>query len=158
MEANDWKGVLKHVVGSAKDFPGDGFALTFDVSLLENGTPDMLAPSSSKLPPPNVLSTSPRRAFILHAACRACLKLNVPKKGEPWCDELIAMSEDTLRALSDMGGDTNAEVDAWVVKGEAMLLREEWEEAVRVFERAFESSGRSDRDVSHPFLFECAGC
>jgi DnaJ homolog subfamily C member 3 len=33
-----------------------------------------------------------------------------------------------------------------------MLLREEWEEAVRVFERAFESSGRSDRDVSYPFL------
>ncbi|KAJ8591903.1 hypothetical protein M405DRAFT_840225, partial [Rhizopogon salebrosus TDB-379] len=85
MEANDWKGVLKHIVGSAKDFPGDGFALTFDVSLLENGTPDMLAPSSSKLPPPNVLSTSPRRAFILHAACRAYLKLNdlgaSPKKG-----------------------------------------------------------------------------
>ncbi|KAJ8580798.1 hypothetical protein M405DRAFT_833643, partial [Rhizopogon salebrosus TDB-379] len=37
--------------------------------------------------------------------------------------------------------------DVWVVKGEAMPLREEWEEAVRVFERAFESSGRSDRDV-----------
>jgi DnaJ family protein C protein 3 len=158
MEANDWKGVLKHVVGSAKDFPGDGFARTFEASLLENGTPDMLVPSSSKLPLPNVLSTSPRRAFILHAACRAYLKLNIPKKGEPWCDELIAMSEDTLRALSDMGGDTNPEVDAWVVKGEAMLLREEWEEAVRVFERAFESSGRSDRDVSFLFLFDCAGC
>ncbi|KAJ8589099.1 hypothetical protein M405DRAFT_818638 [Rhizopogon salebrosus TDB-379] len=26
MEANDRKGVLKHIVGSAKDFPGDGFA------------------------------------------------------------------------------------------------------------------------------------
>jgi DnaJ family protein C protein 3 len=45
------------------------------------------------------------------------------------------MFEDTLRALSDMGGDTNAEVDAWVVKGEAMLLCEEWEEAVRAFSR-----------------------
>jgi DnaJ family protein C protein 3 len=112
MEADDWKGVLKHIVGSAKDFPGDGFARTFEASLLENGTPDMLAPSSSKLPLPNVLSTSPRRAFILHAACRAYLKLNIPKKGEPWCDELIAMHEDTLRALSDMGGDTNPEVDA----------------------------------------------
>jgi DnaJ family protein C protein 3 len=57
-----------------------------------------------------------------------------------------------------MDGDTNAEVDAWVVKDEAMLLRKEWEEAVRVFERAFESSGRSDRDVSFPFVFDCAGC
>ncbi|OJA12494.1 hypothetical protein AZE42_11885 [Rhizopogon vesiculosus] len=147
LEANDWKGALKHVVGTAKDFPGDGFAYTFQDTLLENGTPDMLAPSLSKLPLPNVLSSSPRRALILHAACRAYLKLNNAKKGELWCDELLAMSEDTLRALSDMGGDANAEVDAWVVKGEAMLIREEWEDAVRAFERAFESSGRSDRDV-----------
>jgi len=148
VEANDWTNVLKHVVGAAKDIPGDGFARTFQYALLENGTPDMLAPPSSKLPLPNVLSSSPRRAFILHAACRAYLKLNNPKKGELWCDELLAMSEDTLRVLNDMGGNTNAEVDAWVVKGEAMLIREEWEESVRAFERAFESSGRSDRDVS----------
>ncbi|KAJ8579504.1 hypothetical protein M405DRAFT_139786 [Rhizopogon salebrosus TDB-379] len=36
MEANDWKGVLKHIVRSAKDFPGDGFARTFQDSPLEN--------------------------------------------------------------------------------------------------------------------------
>ena len=153
MDANDWKGILKHVAGSVKDFPGDGFARTFQDALLENGTPDMLVPSSSKIPLPNIFFSSPRRAFILHAACRAYLKLNNPKRGESWCDELLAMSEDTLRALSDIGGDANAEVDAWVVKGEAMLIREEWEEAVRTFERAFESSGRSDRDVSFAHLF-----
>lgn len=135
-----------------KDFPGDGFARTFQDALLENGTPDMLIPSSSKLPLPNIFSSSPRRAFILHATCRAHLKLNNPKMGEPWCDELLAMSEDTLRALGDIDGDANAEVDAWVVKGEAMLIREEWEEAVRTFERAFESSGRSDREVSFAHL------
>ncbi|KAG0698939.1 hypothetical protein DFH29DRAFT_990946 [Suillus ampliporus] len=147
MEANDWKGVLKHIVGTAKDFPGNGFAHTFQDALLENGAPDLLVPSSSKLPLPDVLSSSPRRALILRGACRAYLRLNNPKKGEPWCDALLAMSEDTLRALNEMGGDGNVEVDAWVVKGEAMLIREQWEEAVRSFERAFESSGRSDRDV-----------
>ncbi|KAJ8580799.1 hypothetical protein M405DRAFT_25593 [Rhizopogon salebrosus TDB-379] len=36
MGADDWKGVLKHIVGSAKDSPGDGFARTFQGSLLEN--------------------------------------------------------------------------------------------------------------------------
>jgi DnaJ family protein C protein 3 len=48
---------------------GDGFACTCEGSLLESGTPDMLAPSSSKFPQLNVLSTSPRRAFVLHAGC-----------------------------------------------------------------------------------------
>jgi DnaJ family protein C protein 3 len=84
------------------------------------------------------------------------LKLNNARKGEPWCDALLAMSEDTFRALNDMGGDTNLEVDAWVVKGEAMLIREEWEDAVRSFERAFESSGRSDRDVNFPSVSKCS--
>lgn len=147
LEASDWKGVLKHVVGTTKDFPGNGFARTFEDALLANGDPEMLSPPSSKLPLPSVLSSSPRRAVILRGACRAYLRLNNAKKGEPWCDALLAMSEDTFRALNDMGGDTNVEVDAWVVKGEAMLIREEWEDAVRSFERAFESSGRSDRDV-----------
>ncbi|KAG2133222.1 uncharacterized protein EDB93DRAFT_1254996 [Suillus bovinus] len=85
---------------------GYGFARTFEDALLVNGDPDMLSPPSSKLP--------------------------LPTKGEPWCDALLAMSEDTFRALNDMGGDTNVEVDAWVVKGEAMLICEEWEDAVRL--------------------------
>jgi hypothetical protein len=68
--------------------PGDGFACTCEGSLLENGTPDMLAPSSSKFPLLNVLSTSPRRAFVLHAAY---LKLDILKKGEPWCDEWMVI-------------------------------------------------------------------
>ncbi|KAG2133182.1 uncharacterized protein EDB93DRAFT_1107649 [Suillus bovinus] len=74
---------------------------------------------------------NPHHALILRGACRAYLRLNNAKKGEPWCDALLAMSEDTFRALNDMGGDTNVEVDAWVVKGEAMLICEEWEDAVR---------------------------
>jgi DnaJ homolog subfamily C member 3 len=116
MEASDWKGILRHVIGTAKDFPGNGFVRTFQGTLLENGDPEMLSPSSSKLPLPDVLSSSPHRALILRRACRAYLRLNNAKKGEPWCDALLAMSEDTLRALNDMGGDANVEVDAWVVK------------------------------------------
>jgi hypothetical protein len=39
------------------------------------------------------------------------------------------------------------------LKGEALLSREAWEEAVCAFERAFESSDRSDRDVSYPTCY-----
>ena len=39
------------------------------------------------------------------------------------------------------------DADGLVGKGEALLKQEEWEDAVRVFETAFEASGRSSRDV-----------
>lgn len=38
-------------------------------------------------------------------------------------------------------------MDGLVGRGEAMLGREEWEEAVRAFEGAFEASGKSSQDV-----------
>ena len=41
------------------------------------------------------------------------------------------------------------DVDGLVGRGEALLSKEEYQEAIRVFEKAFEASGRSDRDVSN---------
>jgi DnaJ family protein C protein 3 len=38
--------------------------------------------------------------------------------------------------------------DGLVGRGESLLLKEEWEEAVRVLDKAFDASGRSSRDVS----------
>ena len=53
---------------------------------------------------------------------------------------------------SEIYTESSPEVDGWVGKGEALLAREEWEEAVRAFERAAEGSGRSNRDVSQLFI------
>jgi hypothetical protein len=39
------------------------------------------------------------------------------------------------------------DIDALLGKGEALLAREEWEEAVRAFERAWEASGGGNREV-----------
>ncbi|KAI9566716.1 hypothetical protein HD554DRAFT_2114540 [Boletus coccyginus] len=115
IQDNDWMGVVKHVAGPSKEFPGDGFAATFEEALEKHGSPELLASSSSR--------------------------------GEAWCDALLAMSEDALRTASEMMSEGSAEVDGWVGKGEALLIREEWDDAVRAFERAAEGSGRSDRDV-----------
>ncbi|KAH0839354.1 hypothetical protein J3R83DRAFT_37 [Lanmaoa asiatica] len=146
IQDNDWIGVVKHVAGPSKEFPGDGFASTFEDALQTHGSPELFA-SSSTVPIPDVRLSSPRRAHILRSMCRAYTKLNLPKKGEAWCDALLAMSEDALRAASEMMSEGNAEVDGWIGKGEALLIREEWDDAVRAFERAAEGSGRSDRDV-----------
>lgn len=147
IQENDWMGVVKHVAGPSKEFPGDGFASTFEDALDKHASPELLA-SSSSVPAPDVRLSSPRRAHILRSMCRAFIKLNLPKKGEVWCDALLAMSEDALKAANEMMTEGSAEVDGWIGKGEALLIREEWDEAVRAFERAAEGSGRSDRDVS----------
>jgi len=55
---------------------------------------------------------------------------------ERWCEELL-----TLHGCEE-------DVDGLVGRGEALLGKEEWEEAVKVLEKAFEAGGRSDRDVS----------
>ncbi|KAH7923197.1 hypothetical protein BV22DRAFT_1036661 [Leucogyrophana mollusca] len=152
VDAGDWRGVIKHAAGSSKDFPGDGFARTFDDALLVNASPQMLAsPSSSSakapIPLPDALTSSPRRAHLLRAVCRAYTKLGTPRKGEVWCDALLAMSEDALGSIGSLMKDGSAEEDGWVGKGEGLLAREEWEEAVRAFERAFEASGRENREI-----------
>ncbi|KAF9567667.1 hypothetical protein CPC08DRAFT_814161 [Agrocybe pediades] len=59
----------------------------------------------------------------------------VRNQREKWCDELL-----TLDGCKE-------DVDGLVGRGETLLVKEEFEEAVRTSERAFEGSGRSDRDI-----------
>lgn len=40
------------------------------------------------------------------------------------------------------------DVEGLVGRAEVLIKKEEWEEAVRVLEKAFDQSGRSRRDVS----------
>lgn len=61
--------------------------------------------------------------------------LEMYRKGEEWCQKLYDME----------GGEEDA--DALRGLGEAAVVKEEWEEGVRLLEKAFEATGRSDRDV-----------
>ncbi|KAF8834839.1 hypothetical protein BDN67DRAFT_998774 [Paxillus ammoniavirescens] len=147
IQGNDWIGVVKHVSGPSRELPGDGFAASFENALKLHGSAELLSSPSSGVLIHDARLSSPRRAHILRSMCRAYTRLNLPKKGEAWCDELLAMSEDALKAANEMMTEGSAEVDGWVGKGEALLVREEWQEAVMAFERAAEVGGRSDHDV-----------
>ena len=46
------------------------------------------------------------------------------------------------------------DADGVIGLAEALFSKEEWEEAVRVLERAFEASGRQDREVRTLLLGE----
>ncbi len=126
-----WSSVTSLLIGSD---PASGFAAKFDEALNIHTTPEALdVPPSISLRPAQL--SSPKREQIVRALCRAFVNLKQPSKSEQWCEELLRMD----------GLENDA--DGLVGRGEALLKKEEWEEAVRVFEKAFESSGRSSREV-----------
>ncbi|TFK85863.1 hypothetical protein K466DRAFT_587740 [Polyporus arcularius HHB13444] len=131
--AEDWRGVMKLLLGP--DLSGtDGFAAKFDAALEEHITRENLQ-LHPQIQLPDGKRTSPRRAVILKALCRAYVKTNQAKKGEQWC-----------AALLEMNGKEN-DADGVIGLAEALFAREEWEEAVRILSSAFEASGRSDREI-----------
>ncbi|KDQ49833.1 hypothetical protein JAAARDRAFT_42539 [Jaapia argillacea MUCL 33604] len=83
----------------------------------------------------NLTKSSPWLIDFYRVACRAHTKMGKARDGEIWCDTLLSMKG---------SGD---DVTGLLGKAEALTVKEEWEEAVRVLERAFEAGGRSDRDV-----------
>lgn len=82
------------------------------------------------------MKSSDRRRILLRSLCRAYTKTEQPKTGEKFCEEVLTFE----------GGESD--VDGLVGKAEALMAREMWEEAVRVFEKAWEASGRADHDVA----------
>ena len=133
LQSEDWRGIMKLLLGSSADGL-DGFAAKFDEALKEHITRENLE-LHPQIQMPDPMRSSPRRAVILKALCRAHVKTGQAKKGEQWCG-----------ALLEMEGREN-DGDGAIGVAEAMFAREEWEEAVRVLERAFEASGRQDREV-----------
>ncbi|KAI0773549.1 hypothetical protein C8Q74DRAFT_1265312 [Fomes fomentarius] len=133
INAEDWRGVMKLLLG-ADDSGTDGFAAKFDAAVQEHITRENLQ-LHPQIQVPDGRRASPRRAVVLKALCRAYIRTNQARKGEQWCSALLEME----------GHDGDA--DGVIGYAEALFAREEWEEAVRVLERAFEASGRSDREI-----------
>ncbi|KAA1478036.1 TPR-like protein [Dentipellis sp. KUC8613] len=139
MAAENWRSIVEFVLGTAPQdaspsAPGSGFLGTFDEAIASNVTPQLLDLPPT-LPVPSPRRASPRRQEILRAVCRAYLQLGKARTGEIWCDELLSMQ----------GADKD--IDGLLGKGEALLVREQWEEAVRVFERAWDASGGGNREI-----------
>lgn len=127
LQAENWALVIKLLAT-------DGFVSRYEEALTTHVNPPALdLPPYIPLRPAS--KTSPRREHILRSLCRAYTNTKQFDKGEAYCSDLLEMD--------GLDGDA----DALVGKGEALLKREEWEEAVRVFEKAFEASGRSSREI-----------
>ncbi|KAH9887660.1 hypothetical protein C8Q73DRAFT_712794 [Cubamyces lactineus] len=133
LQSEDWRGIIKLLLGT-NESGTDGFAAKYDAALAEHTTREALE-VHPQIPIPDGKRSSPRRVVILRSLCRAYVKQNQAKKGEQWCN-----------ALLEMEGMEN-DADGLIGRGEALMAKEEWEEAVRVLERAFEVTGRSNREI-----------
>ncbi|KAJ7476828.1 hypothetical protein B0H11DRAFT_2030850 [Mycena galericulata] len=134
-QAGDWRGALATLKGTGKK--GDIFR-KFEEAAAEQLAPENLtllfALRKGEIELPNWKRVSPRRRTLLRGLCKGHTQLEMFRKGEEWCQMLHAMED----------GDNDA--DALRGLGEAALVKEEWEEGVRYLEKAFEATGRSDRD------------
>ncbi|KDR71063.1 hypothetical protein GALMADRAFT_254233 [Galerina marginata CBS 339.88] len=162
----DWRGVVKLLIGPDGGKNGDLWrkyeeALLNNVgeekevlplvppTLLQASIPQPSSTSTKKakkeahIPLPLASKISPQRQKLVRALCKSYIRLaDVAKSSteykaqmERWCNEIL-----TLEGCSE-------DWDGLVGRGETLLAKEDWEEAVRTFERAFEASGRSDRDI-----------
>ncbi|TFK53273.1 hypothetical protein OE88DRAFT_1625989 [Heliocybe sulcata] len=120
----NWYGVISLVASRKGGLVGE-FEDAMRAHFAEEKLPADLKPQRS----------SPRLAEMYRSACRAYTKLGKAREGETYCEALVAM-----KGMQD-------DVVGLVGRGEALLVKEEWEEAVRVLERAFEATGKSDREV-----------
>ncbi|KAF7333023.1 hypothetical protein MVEN_02408600 [Mycena venus] len=134
-QAGDWRGALATLKGTGKK--GDIFR-KFEEAAGEQLAPGHLTlfglDKAGQIVLPAVGKVSPRRRTLLRGLCKGHTNLEMYRKGEEWCRMLYEME----------GGEEDA--DALRGLGEAALVKEEWEEGVRLLEKAFEATGRSDRE------------
>ncbi|KAF8998002.1 hypothetical protein BDQ17DRAFT_1428683 [Cyathus striatus] len=123
----------------------------FDMALGDYINPNALLPliptlptsaKSKNLPVPNPLLISPPRQDLFRALCKSYTRLADTSKGSKY---VSAMGE-WCKALLGMSGNYG-DVDGLIGRAEMLLRMEEWEDAVRILEKAFEGSGRSDRQI-----------
>lgn len=81
------------------------------------------------------LERSELRLALYGLACKSAVGAGdyTAKRGMKWCDVLLGLDGDNQ--------------DALIARAERALKEEQYEEAVRNLERAFEASGRSSQDV-----------
>lgn len=131
-ERSDWRGIVSLLFGTGKpeNAFGTGLAAEFEEEL---GKIEMPGAGAHPHRPQRI---SERRKEITHDLCKAYWKLDQPRKAEWWCEETLRFE------------DNENDLDGLIGRGEAALVKEQWEEAVRAFEKAFEASGRTSQEVS----------
>lgn len=126
-DGGNWRQALKLLDGE------DGLLARFELAFEEAITPtDTMTHLAAQFEP---RKNSAKRIELYALACKVAIGANdLGKSGGGWCEVAAELDPENM--------------DALVYRGEKLLKEENWEEAVRTLETAFEKSGRSSQDVS----------
>ncbi|KAL8276466.1 hypothetical protein RQP46_011116 [Phenoliferia psychrophenolica] len=133
VEAGSWSAAANVLAGSPAS-PGLVKSLQALVATYQVPTPALPADSPAVLPAtPDLEKQSPLIGVLLSTLCRAYQSIGKTVKAQAVCDDVLARNPEDLWAL--------------VAKSDRLIAAEEWDEAVRILNSAFESTGRSDRMI-----------
>lgn len=122
----DHRGLLDFLLG--KDRTGtnkDAFLKVYEDALRKHTSPATLT-----IPISLPATRSPRLTILLRMLCASHTELNLHRRGAMYCERLLNQDAALL-------GDEELDVGA-AGKAEGLMAQEEWEEAVRVLEKAWE--------------------
>lgn len=163
LQKEDWRGAVNLLTESGKGKEKDLWG-RYEQAMKDHTSREQLlgkdaydSSLKSKEPPiplPDPFTHSPRRQILLRALCKSYTAIGTVtalRNADQWCSMLLTMdgcSEDT---------------DAFLGRAEYLLSTEDdidtsgagssssgdgnWDEAIRLLEKAFEASGRSNRDI-----------
>lgn len=155
LQKEDWRGAVNLMTESGKGKDKDLWG-RYEQAMKDHTSHEQLLgkdahEGSSKtkepaIPLPDPLTHSPRRQILLRALCKSYTSIGTVsalRNADQWCTNLLTMDG------------CSEDVDGLVGKAEYLLATEEdiddgegnWDEAIRLFEKAFEASGRSNRDI-----------
>ncbi|KAJ3987873.1 hypothetical protein F5890DRAFT_1454803 [Lentinula detonsa] len=159
LQKEDWRGAVNILTESGKGKEKDLWG-RYDQAMKEHTSREQLlgqqAQAKSKEPPiplPDPFTHSPRRQILLRALCKSYTAIGTVTalhNADKWCSMLLTMDG------------CSEDVDALLGRAEHLLSSEDdvdgsvagssggdsnWDEAIRLLEKAFEASGRSNRDV-----------
>ncbi|KAM0788665.1 hypothetical protein ACM66B_002764 [Microbotryomycetes sp. NB124-2] len=108
------------------------------IDTIKNLIKDNSQTSKGLTEPPLPLSesltdSSPLFKTAMSILCRAYVMLGRTRKAESVCEQVLRMNEDDIWALTS--------------RGDGFMTRENYDDAVRIYTKAFENSGRSDREI-----------
>ncbi|KAJ3865964.1 hypothetical protein EV359DRAFT_72110 [Lentinula novae-zelandiae] len=163
LQKEDWRGAVNLLTESGKGKEKDLWG-RYEQAMKDHTSREQLlgkdaydSSLKSKEPPiplPDPFTHSPRRQILLRALCKSYTAIGTVtalRNADQWCSMLLTMDgcfEDT---------------DAFLGRAEYLLSTEDdidtsgagssssgdgnWDEAIRLLEKAFEASGRSNRDI-----------
>ncbi|KAF8622437.1 hypothetical protein AX15_007021 [Amanita polypyramis BW_CC] len=154
VNTQDWRGVVRlltspgeknNVLGRFEDAIQDNMKKEHFLPLLSENNK-----KATKIPLPDPLKHSPLRQTLIRSLCKAYTNiadlsksdLDARKNMGKWCEELLNLEG------------CNEDVDGLVGRAEFLLTisgggddGKAWEEAMRLLEKAFEVTGRNDRNI-----------